>query len=148
MNLLGKLGIRHSVLYDNDAGNSKPKHKKLAELISRSKNKHTSKIETISPDIEGYLEVKKVEQHAKPQHLLFQYHQGAIDRDKLNDFISVVNDLVSGSNWKKQWKDRISRFKRSRLKASRNQERGTYLPAKATTASSRRWKRWRAFRRA
>ena len=93
MNLLGELGIKHSVMYDEDDV-SKSHHQALPTLIANSANVHTNQIEAISPDLEGLLGIVKAKKpHQKPQHLMYQYHQGAIANSKLNDFIAVVNQL-------------------------------------------------------
>ena len=94
INLLGELGIRHSVMYDAD-DMSKPHHQALAALIAGRANSHTYVIESISPDLEGFLGVAKATKpHQKPQHLMYQYHQAAIASGDLNNFIAVVNRLI------------------------------------------------------
>jgi len=94
MNLLGELGISHSVLYDED-DMSKPLHQALSSLIGGTKNAHTYQIEAISPDLEGFLGVvKALKPHQKPQHLMYQYHQGGIASSALNNFTAVVNRLI------------------------------------------------------
>ena len=98
MNLLSEFKINHSVMYDSDNKNkSKEKPKKLARLIRESRNKYTLKIDALEPDIEGFLGISKLkyrDRHQKPQHLMYQYHQGAIASDKLNQFIAIINGLV------------------------------------------------------
>lgn len=94
MNLLGELGIKHSVLYDED-DLAQHKHKNIASLISTSKTTNTCHIESVAPDIEKYLGVPKASRpHQKPQHLLYQYHQCAIDSAKLNSFVALIGRLL------------------------------------------------------
>ena len=95
MNLLGSLGIRHSVLYDDDSNKQNISHEETAELIDKSKNDFTSKIQALSPNLEQFLGVSdKVRSYEKPQHLMFQYHNDGIDSEKLTSFISTVNELI------------------------------------------------------
>lgn len=101
MNLLGCFGINHSVLYDTDKQDDNEKHKRLAELICRSRNEYTYKIETVEPDIERFLGISKASKpHQKPQHLMLQYHQNAIASDKLDKFVALINGLVTGRTCK------------------------------------------------
>lgn len=94
MNLLGELGIRHSVMYDSDDP-SKQENQDIAGLISNSKNSDTCLVETVSPDLEQYLGIVKASRpHQKPQHLLYQYQQGAIDQANLNSFVALVGRLL------------------------------------------------------
>lgn len=93
MNLLGALGVKHSVMYDADKGE---KHKRLANFICENRNTHTLKIDALKPDTEGFLGICKANKpYQKPQHLMFQYHQEAIASDKLDKFIEIVNGLVN-----------------------------------------------------
>ncbi len=94
MNLLGELGIKHSVMYDED-DMSITLHQTLSELIISSANAHTCQIKALSPDLEGFLGVGKAKKpYQKPQHLMYQYHQGAIANSDLNNFIALIIGLT------------------------------------------------------
>ena len=95
MNLLGNLGIRHSVLYDDDSNKSNRRHEEAAKLIVRSKNDYTTKIQALSPNLEQFLGVDdRVGSHEKPQHMMFQFHNCGINSENLNQFIDLINALV------------------------------------------------------
>ncbi len=94
MNLLGELGIDHSVLRDED-DLAIQTHQVLARLVSDSANSHTRLVKTVAPDLEQYLGVPKAKKpYQKPQHLLYQYNQGAIDPAKRNSFIKLISRLL------------------------------------------------------
>ena len=70
MNLFGKLNIKHSVLYDDDAGQGVQQG--FNQLLQSSRNLSTCKIQSITNDIETFLGVSPATNpHRKPQHLLF-----------------------------------------------------------------------------
>jgi putative ATP-dependent endonuclease of OLD family len=95
MNLLGHLGIAHSVIHDDD--NNNDEHADLNQLIQSSKHvKLTHHIHQIVTDLETLLGLPpagpngKAADHRKPQHVLFHYSEGKIDAGKLAAFCSVV----------------------------------------------------------
>lgn len=94
MNLLSGLGIRHSVLHDDD--NGKDEHTELNQLITDSKHATlTTTIKQIPIDIEALLGVPPPKSdHRKPQHLLFLHETKAIDAKKLADFCNLVTACI------------------------------------------------------
>jgi len=99
MNLLGHLGIAHSVIHDDD--NNKDEHADLNQLIQSSKHvKLTHHIHQIVTDLETLLGLPpagpngKAADHRKPQHVLFHYSEGKIDAGKLAAFCSVVEGCL------------------------------------------------------
>ncbi len=97
MNLLGHLGIAHSVIHDDD--NNKDEHADLNLLIQSSKHaKHTYLIQTIAQDLESLLNIPSTDSHRKPQHVLFLYSEGQIDAGKLASFCSMVESCLPKLN--------------------------------------------------
>ena len=94
MNLLGHLGIAHSVIHDDD--NNKNEHADLNQLIQNSKHPRlTLSIKAIPHDVENFLNIPTPgSDHRKPQHVLFLYSEGRIDTQKLAGFCSVVEDCL------------------------------------------------------
>ena len=94
MNLFGALGINHSVLYDGD--NEKNEHKEINDLIENNIKDYTLKINKFPDDLEVSLGVETIkENYKKPQHLLYLYINQEIDQEKLDNFINVIQDLIS-----------------------------------------------------
>ena len=92
MGLMGKLGIRHSILYDSDDGE---KHRQLADLISSNNNSFTAKTGILNPDLEDALGIPKAARRdQKPQHLMFQLEHNTIERTKLNEVVAIISDLI------------------------------------------------------
>jgi hypothetical protein len=94
MNLLGHLGIAHSVIHDDD--NGKDEHADLNQLIQSSRHqRHTLAIHPIARDIESFLGITSAGSvHRKPQHVLFLYSEGKIDSVKLAEFCSLVEGCL------------------------------------------------------
>lgn len=89
MNLLGILGITHSVIHDDD--NNENEHKELNQLILDSKNWKTVEIKRIPNKFESFLCMPDPgSQHRKPQHTLFCYATGVIKSDKITSFCSLT----------------------------------------------------------
>ena len=97
MNLLGHLGIPHSVIHDDD--NNKDEHADLNLLIQSSKDaRHTLSIYAIAQDVESYLNIPPAgSDHRKPQHVLFLYSDGKIDAGKLAAFCSIIEGCLPKS---------------------------------------------------
>lgn len=97
MNMLGSLGIPHSVLHDSD--NNKGEHKDINQLIRESKNNFTLEVREVPGDLETYLSIPKPgSNHRKPQHLLFLYNTGAIPVPKLTAFCELVRAILPGAS--------------------------------------------------
>lgn len=90
MNLLGRLGVSHAVLHDDD--NGKGEHAEINKLIEESKHATlTLCVKQIAGDLETMLGVPSAgSDHRKPQHILYQYDSGKIDAAKVQDFCSLV----------------------------------------------------------
>jgi predicted ATP-dependent endonuclease of OLD family len=95
MNLLSNLGIRHSVLHDDD--NNKDEHADINSLIQNSKRPpFTQKIVRIQGNLETLLAVPPVKSpHRKPQHILYWYASGRIDGTNVQLFCDRVHDCLS-----------------------------------------------------
>lgn len=98
MNLLGYLGITHSVIHDDD--NNKDEHADLNQLIQSSKNPQlTYSIHAIAQDIEALLNIPSAGlKHRKPQHILFLYSEGKIDQTRLETFCKIVEAALPGNS--------------------------------------------------
>lgn len=94
MNLLGHLGIAHSVIHDDD--NNENEHADLNLLIQNSKHaKLTLSIHAVPKDVENFLKIPSAgSDHRKPQHVLFLYTEGKIDKEQLAAFCSVVEGCL------------------------------------------------------
>lgn len=93
MNLLGALGLNHSVLYDYDQGRGC--HEDIKKLIDESKNSNTIAIDSFEKDIEDFLGVSPPGNgYRKPQHLMLKVTREDIDQEKLTDLISKVEALI------------------------------------------------------
>ena len=94
MNLLGHLGIAHSVIHDDD--DNKDEHADLNLLIQSSKHATlTLSIHAIPKNVESFLNIPSAGwDHRKPQHVLFLYCEGKIDGEKLAAFCSVVEGCL------------------------------------------------------
>lgn len=86
MALLTQLGIRHTVLIDDDQ--SQNGHGALNEFIySKRCQELTWAIIQISGDLEKYLLIEKCKDpRKKPQHMLYLYNSGDIDAKRLEEF--------------------------------------------------------------
>ena len=92
MALLAKLGIQHSVLYDDDKGNEE--HAEINQLIHDSKDVSTTfSIQELPGNIEVFLGAPPCEGHPsrKPQHLMYHYERGNIGKEQLEMFCKLVS---------------------------------------------------------
>ena len=97
MNLFGKLGIYHSVLFDGD--NERNEHKEINDLIENSRNSFTLKTKKFPSNLEDSLGVEKIpESRKKPQHLMYLYINQKIEQEKLNNFIEIIQELINDEN--------------------------------------------------
>jgi len=89
MNLLGVLGIPHSVIYDDD--NNRDEHRELNQLIVDSKNPYTIEVKPITNKLELFLSIPDSgSPHRKPQHILFCYETGVMQPEKIEGFCSLT----------------------------------------------------------
>jgi predicted ATP-dependent endonuclease of OLD family len=91
MNLLGKLGINHSVLHDSDKG----KLQVVDQTIQNSKNIFTIAIDTFTDDLEAYLGIHETDKHRKPQHVMYQVVQGTIAASKMQNLVTKIAKLLA-----------------------------------------------------
>jgi hypothetical protein len=94
MNLLGHLGVAHSVIHDDD--NNKDEHAELNQLIQTSRHATlTSSVHAIPKDLEAFLNIPSAgSDHRKPQHVLLLYSDGKIDSGRLADFCIIVEGCL------------------------------------------------------
>lgn len=90
MNLFGKLGIRHSVVFDDD--NDKDEHSDINELIEvDSKNEFTHLVARIPEDLEAFLGVPECKnKDKKPQNILYNLEKGFIDKERIKQFACLI----------------------------------------------------------
>ncbi len=94
MNLLGRMGISHSVLHDND--DDKGEHAEINKLIEDSKDPcWTLAIKQIPGELDKMLGLPSVASHQKPQHTLYLYETGQIEQGKLDDFCKLVEACLA-----------------------------------------------------
>ncbi len=93
MNLLKCLGIRHSVIHDEDKDKG-GHHEEVNALIQESADKHlTLSIKRIPNDLETLLGLPSPRsEHRKPQHVLYLYETGGIDSGRLGAFCKMVEE--------------------------------------------------------
>lgn len=94
MNLLGHLGIPHSVIHDDD--DNKDQHVEFNQLIQDSRHPTlTLEIQSIPGDLEKMLGVPPPKSdHRKPQHLLYLYETGQIDSANVDAFCQLVESSL------------------------------------------------------
>ena len=94
MNLFAAMGIRHSVLFDDD--NDKEHHAELNELIDVSRNPFTVSIQRIARDLEAFLGIPSAKQsNKKPQHVLYLLETAQIPQEKLKAFIDLISNMLN-----------------------------------------------------
>lgn len=99
MNLFGKLGIRHSVIIDDDSdktGNKLKMQQDVNQMIENLRNDFTVRIEHIPGNLELLLDTKlRARSDQKPQAILLKYDSGAIAPDKIQALIGIVNRCIT-----------------------------------------------------
>ena len=92
MNLFGKLGISHSVLYDKDSNTDI--HKIVNNFLQSTKNKNTKAICYFNSDIEGFLKVNKPERDdLKPLKILLNIKNSKISKERISDLRKFFDKL-------------------------------------------------------
>ena len=80
MRLLTGLGIPHVVVFDDDAGSSKPYHSAINQLIRDSKSpKFTKAIIEIPGSLEAFLKMPPPDRNLKPLLAIQRYEEGKFD---------------------------------------------------------------------
>ncbi len=92
INLFGKLGITHSVLYDRDDDNSI--HEIVNKFISSNTNEYTRAICTFDSDFEKFLGIEEVSRKdLKPLNVLTMLKDSKITEQKLTELRNVFEKL-------------------------------------------------------
>ena len=92
MNLFGKLGITHSVLYDRD--DDEDIQKIVNDFIMSKKNDYTKKICTFDSDFEKFLEIEKVSRKdLKPLNVLKKLKDSEISTEKIAELRNMFDEL-------------------------------------------------------
>ena len=98
MNLFGNLGISHSVIYDDDqnkTGEDLKMQTDCNELINASRNQFTTCIESIAGNLELFLGIDtNSRSDKKAQIVLYSYDTGAIQQDRIDDYISIIKKCL------------------------------------------------------
>ena len=98
MNLFGKLGIKHSVIIDDDsnkAGENLKMQQAVNDMIEQSRNTFTKNIVTVPGNLELLLGIKlNARSDQKPQAILLQYDNGNIAKDKIQSLVDIVNECL------------------------------------------------------
>lgn len=94
MNLFGKLGITHSILYDRD--NDKDIQQIVNNFIMSKKNKYTRSIRTFNSDFEDFLGIETVpnsRKDLKPLNVLMKLKDGQISKEKIEELHNMFDEL-------------------------------------------------------
>lgn len=92
MTLLGKLGITHSIIFDEDENRSY--HQAINEFLDQRKNEYTANTFSFKKDLESYLGIDKPDRSdLKPLNVIMHYSEGKISKDKINEFKKILEDL-------------------------------------------------------
>ena len=93
MNLFGKLGIRHSILFDGD--NNSEKHRRINDFIQKNRNSFTVKHHQFLADFEDFLGIsKESDRYKKPLNVMWHYRNKKISQDKIGELAKIVRDLM------------------------------------------------------
>ncbi len=96
MNLFGKLGVTHSVLYDKD--NDKEIQDIINDYLEHNKNSYTRKIYSFDKDFETFLGIDKKSQKIerrdlKPLNVLMKLKNNEIPEEKLQELRKIFVQL-------------------------------------------------------
>lgn len=92
MNLLGELGISHSVLMDVDP--KIPYQAEINKYIDQRKNEFTKNIRLLNPNMEVFLDIPILNRSQKPLHAIYTYAKGDIAPNKLEELKVIFDDLT------------------------------------------------------
>jgi len=93
MNLFGKLGIKHSVLFDGD--NDKGRHEKINKFIKNNKNNYTINLHQFKGEFEDFLGIEKEnDRYRKPLNVMWHYRNNKIEKKKINELISIIKKMI------------------------------------------------------
>ncbi|TVL97027.1 MAG: ATP-dependent endonuclease [Candidatus Brocadia sp. WS118] len=92
MTLLGKLGITHSIIYDEDGNRSY--HEVINEFLNEKKNDYTVKMYSFKNDLETFLGIDKPQRSdLKPLNVIMQYTEGKISSEKITALKDILENL-------------------------------------------------------
>ena len=92
MNLFGKLGITHSVLYDSD--NNKDIQGIVNDFLNSMKNGYTKEICTFDSDFEQFLGIEPLSRKdLKPLNVLKNLKNSEISNEKMEELKEMFNKL-------------------------------------------------------
>jgi len=95
MNLFGRLGIKHSILFDGD--NDSNKHKKINEFIQSNKNSFTLKLYQFPKELEDFLEIpKESDRYKRPLNVMWHYRNNKIPQQKIDELTEIIKNLIEG----------------------------------------------------
>jgi predicted ATP-dependent endonuclease of OLD family len=94
MNLFGRLGIKHSVLFDGDSNSER--HNKINEFIKNNKNGSTLHLYQFKEgELEDFLDIEKVtDRYKKPLNVMWHYRNDKIEKEKIDQLIKILKDLL------------------------------------------------------
>ena len=93
MNLFGRLGIEHSVLFDGD--NNRDRHGRLNDFIEKNKNRFTLMQHSFPGELEDFLEIpKESDSYKKPLNVMWHYRNGKIREEKIHELAKIVKNLI------------------------------------------------------
>ena len=97
MNLFGKLGITHSVLYDRDK--DKDIQKIVNDFIVCKKNRYTKKICTFESDFGEFLKIEKApRKDLKLLNVLKKLKNSEISREKIEELHKMFEELCKSNS--------------------------------------------------
>lgn len=96
MNLFGKLGIKHSVLFDGDKKNKKNYHQRINTFLTNNKNAFTVKIDYFDNNLEDFLGItEESDSYKKPLNIMWHYKNSKIKDDKIQKLKTKISSLLS-----------------------------------------------------
>ena len=93
INLFGKLGIMHSILYDGDS--NKGRHRKINDFIENNKNDFTLDRYSFENEFEDFLEIEKEnDRYKKPLNVMWHYRNNKIKQEKIDGLVTIIKNLM------------------------------------------------------
>ena len=93
MNLFGKLGITHSVLFDSD--DDKGVHDKINAFIGNNRNSFTKKIKSFDKDFETFLNISLPNRNdLKPLNIMTKYDTNSIEDEKILELKKLIEEIL------------------------------------------------------
>jgi len=95
MNLLGALGVKHSIFMDKDL--DKDIHKEINSFIVNHQNRFTKGIHMFDEDLEVFFGIQKPEKRKdmKPINIMMYHKKGLIDAIKLVEFRQIYENQIN-----------------------------------------------------